>query len=336
MRQTARLAVLVVSVAAAPLGAIRPDTLRSVGAVPPHISGRFREATGFQQSAFGQYYVFDRRGHTVYAIDEAQQNVWQIVQIGAEPGRIIDPTAFSVAQDGTFVVADAPNNVERIQIFSPVGVRIGGFTLPGRARPRITIDNVVLSGIGSLQYTGQSILMSQPDIGGLVSEYSLNGTVNRSFGALRQTEHEDDRDVHLALNSGIPLIDPAGGFFFVFQTGQPAFRKYDRTGKLLFERLIQGREVDEMVAKQPTTWPRRQTAFGEQPLVTPVVRAAAVDPDGSLWVSFTSPLTYVFDNDGDKIRAVQFRAAGALSPSSLFFGKRGRLLVTPGLYEFTP
>jgi hypothetical protein len=70
--------------------------------------------------------------------------------------------------------------------------------------------------------------------------------------------------------------------------------------------------------------------------VAPLVRAAAVDPDGDLWVSFTSQVTYVFDSDGDKIRAVQFRAAGALSPSSLFFGKRGRLLVTPGLYEFTP
>ena len=51
--------------------------------------------------------------------------------IGAEPGRIIDPTAFAVAPDGTFVVADAPNSRERIQIFTPAGFRIGGFLLPG-------------------------------------------------------------------------------------------------------------------------------------------------------------------------------------------------------------
>jgi hypothetical protein len=319
-----------------PLAAIKPDTLKSVGAVPPHITGRFREPIGFQQSAFGQYYVFDRRAHTVYGIDEARENVWQIVQIGAEPGRIIDPTAFSVAPDGTFVVADAPNNVERIQLFSPVGVRIGGFTLPGRARPRITFGSLVLSGIGSLQYTGQSILISQPESGGLFSEYALSGGVSRSFGTLRSTGHEDDREVHLALNSGIPLVDPRGGFFFVFQTGQPAFRRYDRTGNLVFERLIQGREVDELLAKQPTTWPRRQTEFGEQPLVTPLIRAAAIDTGGNLWVSFTSPFTYVFDSDGDKVRTVQFRAAGLVAPSSLFFGKNGRLLVSPGLYEFAP
>ncbi len=46
------------------------------------------------------------------------------------------------------------------------------------------------------------------------------------------------------------------------------------------------------------------------------------------------PYTYVFDADGDKIRTVQFRGAGILSPASLFFSRNGHLLVTPGLYEF--
>ena len=38
-------------------------------------------------------------------------------------------------------------------------------------------DNVVLSGIGSLQYTGTSILMSQPETGALITEYTLDGGV---------------------------------------------------------------------------------------------------------------------------------------------------------------
>jgi hypothetical protein len=33
---------------------------------------------------------------------------------------------------------------------------------------------------------------------------------------------------------------------------------------------------------------------------------------------------------------VQFRGAGILAPDSLFFARDGRLLVTPGLYEFKP
>ena len=47
------------------------------------------------------------------------------------------------------------------------------------------------------------------------------------------------------------------------------------------------------------------------------------------------PYTYVFDRDGDKIRTVQFRSAGIMTPSSLFFAKDHKVLVTPGLFEFT-
>src|SRR6266566_811505 len=299
-RRAARLVLLlqIAVIASASLAALTVDVLKSTGGIPAHLAGRFRDPIGLQQSAFGQYYVFDRRAHAVFGIDEALESAWEIIQIGAEPGRIIDPTAFAVAPDGTFAVADAPNNRERIQIFSAVGFRTGGFFLPGRMRPRVVFENFVLNGIGTLQYTGTSILMSWPETGGLVTEYELGGAAIRTFGELRATGHEDDRELHLALNAGIPLVDPSGGFFFVFQTGEPIFRKYDREGRLVFERRIQGREIDRAVANLPTTWPRRKTEEGELPLVHPTIRNAAVDRTGNLWVSFVAPYTYVFDRDG--------------------------------------
>jgi len=318
------------------VAALTPDILTSVAAVPPDVAGRFRDPAGFQQSSSGQYFVFDRRGHTVYGLDESQTSAWRIVEIGAEPGRIIDPTAFSVAPDGTFVVADAPNSRERVQIFTPAGFRIGGFLIPGRATPRVTLNNMVVGGISSLQYTGRSILMSQPHEGGLISEYTLAGGVNRLIGTLRRTGHEDDRDLHLALNTGLPLVDPTGGFFFVFQTGDPVFRKYDAAGMLRYERIIQGKEIGDFVGSLPTTWARRTTSDRELPLVMPTIRAAAVDGAGRLWISFVVPYTYVFDADGDKIRTLQFRGAGITSPNSFFFDRRGRVMTTPGLYEFQP
>ena len=304
--------------------------------MPAHVAGRFRTPIGYQQSSSGQYFVFDRRAHTVFGVDAEQASSWEIVQIGAESGRIIDPTAFSVAADGTFAVADAPNGRERLQFFSPAGFRSGGFFMPGRLTARVVFEQTILSGIGSLQFNGSSLLMSEPEIGALFAEFDVRGGVTRTIGALRSTGHEDDRDLHLALNSGIPLIDPTGGFFFVFQTGQPAFRKYDREGRLLFERQVEGREIDPVISGLPTTWPRRRTDEGTLPLVLPTVRAAAVDRAGRLWISFVVPYTYVYDRDGDKVRTVQFRAAGIISPGSLFFAKNGHLLVTPGLYEFAP
>lgn len=316
------------------LAALKSDVLRSASAVPAHVAGRSREPTGFQQSSSGQYFVFDRRAHTVYGLDERQSSAWEIVRIGGEPGRIIDPTAFAAEPDGSFVVADAPNNRERIQIFTRAGARIGGFTLPGRLKPRVVMDSMVLNGIGSLQYTGTSILMSQPDTGALITEFTLNGGVNRTFGRLRHTGHEDDSELHLALNGGIPLVDPNGGFFFVFQTGKPTFQKYHAAGALLFERHIEGREIDQLVAALPMKWPTRRTSEGEMPLVTPTIRTAAVDRAGQLWIAFVVPYTYIYDREGDKTRTVQFRGAGIMTPNSLFFGRNGRLLMKPGLYEF--
>jgi len=267
--------------------------------------------------------------HVVYGVD--RERSWPIVHLGPEPGRLIGPTAFSLAPDGSFVVADAPDRHDRIQVFGPAGFRTTGFTLPDRTRPRLTLNDVVMSGIGSLHYDGTSILIAQPESGALVTEYGLTGEPRRTFGRLRATGHEGDRDVHLALNSGVPLADRHGGFYFVFQAGEPVFQKFDRNGQLQFERRIQGVEIDDLIAKLPSRWPRKDD---ELPVVTPTIRAAAVDRHGNLWVSFVVPYTYVFDSQGDKIRIVQFRGAGILSPDSLFFGPGGHLLVTPGLYEF--
>ena len=118
--------------------------------------------------------------------------------------------------------------------------------------------------------------------------------------------------------------------------GPPAFRKYGADGEMVYERAIQGREIDPVIAALPTRWPRRTAGDGELPMVTPTVRTAAVDGAGRLWVSFVLPFTYVYDADGEKIRTVQFRGAGIIAPSSLSFNSRGRLLVTPGCYEFQP
>ncbi len=314
--------------------ALPTDVLVSVDAIPAHIAGRFRDATGFQQSASGQYFVFDRRSHVVFGVDADKSSAWEIVHIGAESGRIIDPTAFAVAPDGSFAVADAPQNRERIQIFSPAGFRIAGFTLPQRTTPRVVFENYVMNGIGSLQFTGSSLLLSQPENGSLVTDYAPDGTTRRTVGHLRATGQDPNRQLHLALNSGFPLPAADGGLWFVFQTGEPRLQRYDRDGRLLFERHIEGREVDQTLASLPTTWPVRKDDEGEYPIVTPTIRSAAVDRAGCVWVSLLAPYTYVFDRDGDKVRVVQFRATGIVSPNSLFFGPRGRALVTPGLFEF--
>lgn len=330
------LSLALVAIGARTDAALGVEVLRSVAGLPPHIVGLFEEPLGFQQTPDGPYYVFDRRGHTVYTVDAAKTTARKLVEIGQEQGRLIQPRGFDTAPSGAFVVADAPNGVERIQIFGPAGLLTWGFRLPARLTPTITVGALVLNGLGSIQYAGENLLISHPESGALFTEYSPTGFALRSIGRLRDTGFEQDRDLHLALNAGLPLVDPTGGYFYVFLGGRPMFRKYGADGRLLFERHIEGRELDDFLASLPTRWPTRRVQDREVPFVQPTVRAAAVDGRGQLWVSLSLPYTYVYDAHGDKTRAVQFSAAGTISPTSLFFTRDGRLLVTPGCYEFDP
>jgi hypothetical protein len=327
--------VLVTVLAGGP-SALTVEILTSIGGLPPHIVGTFEEPLQFQQSAAGVYYVFDRRGHTVHTVDAGRTAARKVLEIGFEEGRIIQPTGFDLAADGRFVVADVPRAQQRLQTFSATGERLSGFFLPGEPAARIVVGTLMLNGAGSVQHTGGSLLLSHPESGALFTEYSVGGYAWRSIGTLRSTGFESDRDLHLAMNAGFPLVDPTGGFYYVFITGTPMFRKYDQQGKVIFERYIQGRELDDYLAAQPNQWPRRRAQSREVPFVTPVIRAAAVDRRGALWISLGVPYTYVYDAQGDKTRTVQFQAAGIISPNSLFFTPAGRLLVTPGCYEFDP
>jgi hypothetical protein len=328
--------VLALSFLPEPTAALRVEVLRSVGGLPPHIVGLFEEPLGFQQAPNGVYYVFDRRGHSVHAIDADRRGSRKIVDIGQEAGRIIQPTGFDVAPNGGFVVADVPRAAQRIQTFDPAGQRLRGFALPGQPAARVVLGTLMLNGASSIQHTGESLLISHPESGALVTEYSVAGYAMRSFGNLRATGFEHDRELHVAMNAGLPLVDPTGGYYYVFITGRPFFRKYDAKGSVVFERHIEGQELDAFLARQPTRWPLRRVQDREVPFVTPVIRAATVDARGELWISLAVPYTYVYDAQGDKARTIQFQAAGIVSPTSLSFSADGRLLVTPGCFEFDP
>jgi hypothetical protein len=310
------------------------ETLKPVAALPAHIAGAFEEISGCQQSPQGEYFIFDKRTHSVHVVPSDLSAARKLIEIGTEPGRVLAPTAFDFATDGTFVVADAPGGTPRLQIFIASGSSLGGFSLRGRDVPRITLGNLVLNGIAAIEYTGKSVFVSQPELGALISEYGADGRTIRAFGELRRTGHEADPEVHLALNSGIVVANPAGGFYFVFLAGVPQFRKYNAAGTLIFERHIEGVETDGLIQALPTTWKRQKSRDGEIPVVRPSVYAAAADQAGNLWVSLAVGATYIYDAAGDKRRVVQFRAAGIISPTGLWFAPTGRVLVTPGCYSF--
>jgi hypothetical protein len=309
------------------------ETLRSVAALPAHLVNQFTDAAAIVTTRAGDHLVLDRRAHTVFSIPASGSAARPLLQVGYEPGHLLQPGAMALSDDDLFAVLDAPNGVPRVQYFDTNGLRIGGFFLPvSSLSGRLTVDDGAIRSLSSLQFMGQTFLVSEPTWGSVITALDSKGTVIRQIGNLRPTGRESDPPVHLALNSGIPLIDPTGAFYFVFQTGVPMFRKYSSQGVLLFERHIEGVEIDAQVQTLPTVWPKRDE--DEKPVAVSLIRTAAVDRAGRLWVSLQEPYTYVYDKTGEKIRVLQFHGASIVAPTHLFFDRHDRVMVTPGGYEF--
>ena len=287
----------------------------------------FAEPAGYGRVPDGPAYVFDRRGHSVHTVNPGDRSVRTLVAIGGEPGRLLEPSAFDVAADGSFAVADAPGGRERIQVFGPAGIRIGGFTRAGRTAARVAIGSLVLSGVGSLVYTGPTVVLSGSDTGWLLTVHAARRAYPQHRPAPR---HRPRRRSRTAPRAERRSRAPRWGTAASSSSSSPARRPSAGTsapGEMMFERVIQGRDLEsDPVAVLPQRWPPAPSvcaggAAGRRQSSAPRLSIR----EGALWVSFVLPFTYVFDADGEKIRTVQFRAAGVVAPSSLTFPGRDRL-----------
>lgn len=328
------IASLLLQAGPAAVAGLPVDVLHSTGKLPARLVQSIQSPRGFVETSTGVALVLDAGTQSVHAIDAARSRSERIIEVGKEPGHILNPSGFALGPNDILAIADAPGEYGRVQYFGADGQLINLFYLREHPGVRVALGRLSVHGAGPVAFTGRTFVFNTPPAGSLMSEFDSAGQSVRSVGTLRPTGHESDPALHTTLNTGLPLVDPTGGFYFVFETGTPMFRKYDAAGTLAFERHIEGPELDRALQSMPTRWPTRSTASGQWPVAPTLVQTAAVDRSGRLWVTLGAGFTYVYDPRGDKIRTVQFEAAGPLSPISLFFAGRQRLLVTPGCYEF--
>ena len=141
--------------------------------------GGFGIERRFNNRASGHYFVFDRRAHMVYGHGRGVRKrvADRPYRRRAWPHHRPDGVCDS-RRTARFVVADAPEGRPRIQVFDPAGFRESAASRCPIAsrRARRLRRHGRLSGIASIQFTGSSILVSQPENGALVTEYSGIGT----------------------------------------------------------------------------------------------------------------------------------------------------------------
>lgn len=311
------------------------EILQPSGKLPARLVERIESPRAFVETSSGIALVLDGGTHGVYAVDTARATSRRIIDVGYEPGRILNPSGFALGPNDILAITDTPGGLTRVQYFDETGRQINAFYVAPQPGARMALGRITLRSAGALAFTGRTFIINAPSMGALMSEFDATAEPVRSIGVLRPTGHEADAALHAALNAGIPLIDSRGGFYFVFETGVPMFRRYTAAGTLAYERHIEGAELDSALTTLPTRWADRSSQDGVWPIVPTYVRSAAVDAGGRLWVSLSGGVTYVYDARGDKIRTVQFRAGDTVVvPTSLHFAARNRILVTPGCYEF--
>ena len=182
----------------------------------------------------------------------------------------------------------------------------------------------MLNGVGSIQFTGGTILINQPETG-LADHRAARSTARRGARSAAARDRPGRSERPSRVQRRLPARRPDGRVLLRVQRRRPDLPEVRcRRAGCCSSGISRARKWTTTCAgcRRPG---RRAGPTGDVlPVVPPAVRAAGVDRQGRLWVALSSPFTYVYDGSGDKLRTFQFKGADILTPNSLFFTKDGR------------
>lgn len=269
-----------------------------------------------------KYFLTDVEGNRLLVINNSMEVERDFGRIGSGPGRLLHPGYLDVGGDGTVFVEDGGN--ERIVKFDQSGNYIGEFRVD--AFQGMAVD------------TQNRLYLGQPEEGSLITVYSSTGIKLRSFGTLKKYseiygETFRDKDVsHMTALNRVRLATDKDGSLYVSFMITPLIRKYGADGRLVFERRLEGPEIDRLME---AIQKRRYIATKSDGVD---VRIIALDPvidpaNGNIMVPLVDGSIYVADRDGNKLSILRpawtNRGDGTFRPFVAGLGANGEFMVTP-------
>lgn len=257
----------------------------------------------------GLYYISERRRHSVIVLNERFEIQREIGGIGSAPGRLFRPGAIDVSEDGIIYVQDGGN--ERIQSFS--------------------LDGTHRAAFGTEQYMGFAagiegeIYLGQPEKGALISVYSREGKLLRSFGKLKLysdlhgEEFKDQNEKFSSNTNRVRLsVDKDRNILVSFML-IPLIQKYTRNGQLIFEHRLEGPEIETVGGRLTMS----MDGFAEEVIAL----EALPRPNGEIGVVLTDRSIYVTDQSGKRLRVLHPHVETNFTPEMTGITPAGELML---------
>lgn len=264
------------------------------------------------------YVVSDRTRNSVLVINEHSEIVREISGIGSAPGRLFRPGYLDVASDGAIYVQDGGN--ERVQSFDLEGRYLGGFATT-------TFTGFAAGADGE-------VFLGQPEKGLLVTVYSRDGKMLRSFGSLKKLSEvygpsfmQDDDKWRNAINRVKLSVEPGGNVLVSFMLA-PYIQKYTREGELVFERRLEGPEIERLAQSVLSPEGGGNLTVSTDGFPEHIMSLEAVSlPGGEINVILTDGSVYVADAEGCRLRVLRPQAEGRFTPEMIGRSPAGETVV---------
>jgi|GEM_PF-1939101 len=249
----------------------------------------------------GEYFILDYKTSRILIYDQAMKFKRSIGSVGAGPGEFFHPEDF-VIKRGLIYIYDQGNH--RIQVVDLNGEFISQFRLP-------YIRGLAVNSKGE-------IFVGQPEKGKLVSVYSKDGKLLRSFGELKSfsgvygEQHKDkDAKYRTAINRVTLTID-SQDFIYVTFVVAPIIQKYTPEGELVFETRLRGPSIDLLTHYVVTEAMAKKIVvqFMGADMANLTTWESSIDPrNGNIFALLPDNALYVLNSEGKQVAVFTPRPA---------------------------
>ena len=194
---------------------------------------------GVEVDSKGNLYILDQQSHRISVINKNLEYLFSFPEVGLEAGALYYPQDFVIRGDECYILHN-----KKITVFRTDGTFLREISIKS---VRTALTNIAINPAGE-------IFVQSFENNSIINVYSKEGELIRSFGKYLEAFDELTFAEQIFMNMASFCFDNEDNLFVAFRY-YPVIRKYDRNGKLLFEKMVRGEEIGKLDSFKPELKP---------------------------------------------------------------------------------